>query len=169
MGGAYPTDGSGASETVEASFDETIDLSQVGRLQHLMIGLLDPVFTGTFQTFQFLVTENGATVVNKTFSGIRSATAFLGDDTIDLGSLVGQTGSIDLGFGFDFTAQHVGDSFATELLFGNTSAGSGVPMAPEPATVYLLGLGLATLASLRASILARQAVLKRFRDLRIGA
>jgi hypothetical protein len=112
---------------------ETIDLSQLARLQHLMVGLLDPVFTGTFQTFQFLVTENGATVLDMTFTDPRSAKAFFSDDTIDLGSLAGQTGSIDLGFGFDFTAQHVGDSFSSELLFGNTTAGSGVPTVPEPA------------------------------------
>jgi hypothetical protein len=149
MGAAYPLDGSGLASTLTASFGETIDLSQIARLQHLMIGLLDPVFTGTFQTFQFLVTENGGTVLDKTFTDPGSATAFFADHTLDLGSLVGQTGSIDLGFGFDFTAQHAGDSFSSELLFGNTTAGSGVPTVPEPATVYLLGLGLAALACLR--------------------
>jgi hypothetical protein len=170
MGAAYPTDGSGASETLDASFDETIDLSQVGRLQHLMIGLLDPAFTGTFQSFQFLVNENGATVVDKTFSDPLSAKAFFADDTLDLGSLAGQTGSIDLGFEFDFTAAQRGDSFAAELLFGNTTPGSGsVPTVPEPGTFYLLGLGFAALAGLRAPIAAaKQVVTKRFPDLRIG-
>jgi hypothetical protein len=149
VGAAYPADGSGLASTLSASFDETIDLSTLGHLQHLMIGLLDPVFTRTFQTFQFLVTENGGTVVDQTFTDPTSAAAFFADHTLDLGSLAGQTGTIDLGFAFDFTAQHVGDSFSSELLFGNTTAGSGVPTVPEPATVTLLGLGLAALAGLR--------------------
>jgi hypothetical protein len=139
MGSAYPADGTGVSSTLTGKFSETIDLSQLANLQHLMVGLVNPAFTGAFDTFRFLVTDNGMTAEDKTFTDVSSALAFFTDQTLDLGSLAGMTGDVDLDFEFDFTSQQIDDSFAAELIFGNTTAGSG-PAVPVPAP--LIGFGL---------------------------
>jgi hypothetical protein len=154
MGAAYPADGTGVTSTFTGKFDETIDLSQLANLQHLMIGLVNPTFTGNFDALRFLVTDNGMPADDITFRDISSAMAFFTDQTLDPGSLAGMTGSVDLGFEFDFTSHQIGDSFAAELVFGNTTAGSGPSPGspvPEPATGYLVGIGLAALAGVRAA------------------
>jgi hypothetical protein len=40
------------------------------------------------------------------------------------------TGDVNLDFEFDFTSHQIGDSFAAELLFGNTTVGSGPAAQP---------------------------------------
>jgi hypothetical protein len=153
MGAAYPVDGSGVKSTFTSSFSQTIDLSQFTKLQHRMVGFVDPAFTGTFDTLQFLLIDNGTTLEDKTFTDVTAATAFFADQTLDLGSLVGMTGAVDLGFEFDFTSHQIGDSFVAEMIFGNTTAGSGSAPGspvPEPGTGYLLGFGLAAFAGLCA-------------------
>jgi hypothetical protein len=149
IGSAYPSDGSGIKETFTSTFNQTIDLSQLPNLQHLEIGLVDPTFTGSFDSLHFLMTENGATVVDDTFTSRAQAAAFFGDDTLDLGSLAGVSSDITLGFELDVTSHTIGDSFMAELVGGDTTPGSGISPIPEPRIVYLLAVGLAVLAGLR--------------------
>ena len=152
MGSAYPGDGSGIKTTYTSKFHHTIDLSQLQNLQHLEIGLVDPIFTGGFDSLHFLVSENGLAVADDTFTDPAKAAAFFSDHTLDLGSLAGITGSVTLGFELDFTSHTIGDSFMVQMVAGDTTPGSGTSgtsPVPEPGTASLVGFGLAALTGLR--------------------
>src|SRR5215510_4863427 len=86
MGAAYRRTARGVKSTFTSSFSHTIDLSELANLQHLMVRLVDPAFTGTFDTLQFLLTDNGATIEDKSFTEVSSAIAFFADQTLDLGA-----------------------------------------------------------------------------------
>ncbi|WP_460036180.1 beta strand repeat-containing protein [Methylothermus subterraneus] len=141
LGAAYPTDGAG-SKTFVSEFIQSIDLSSLSDLQYLKIGFVNPTFTGTFDNLRLLITENGTQMVNVNFTDALAASAFLNDQILNLGSLMGMSGILTLDFEFDFTTTSNGSSFATELLFGNTAPGSGPSPVPLPGSFFLFLAGL---------------------------
>ena len=147
IGAAYPVGGD-TTKTFMTGFSESVDLSTIGEKQDLLLGFTDLSLAGLFSDLQIIVTENGKTVANYD----ATSAAGLADQTIDLGSLVGSSGPLTLGFAFDFTASTVGASFSTDLLFGNSTIDSGIPAGvPEPRSPTLLGFGFGALLLYRRS------------------
>lgn len=147
MGAYYPLDGSGVQAGLISTFSQTIDVGSIPFAQDLMIGLVNPTFTNTFDSLRFIVSGFG-TGVDLTFTDAASALSYFNDNTLNLGSLAGLTGSLTLNFEFDYFAHIQGAGFSTQLAFGNTTFGSGPPV-PVPSAVLLLGSGLLGLATYR--------------------
>jgi hypothetical protein len=156
LGAAYPLGGD-SSKTFVMGFTETVDLSTIGKKQDLLLGFTGLGLAGSFSDLQVSVTKNGATAASFDFHDAGSA-AGLADRTIDLGSLAGYEGLMTLGFAFDFTTMSADASFSADLLFGNSTIGSGIHTSvPEPRSLTLLSLGIAALL-LSARLRKRPAV-----------
>ena len=74
--------------------------------------------------------------MDQTFTNSASASAFFTDRTLDLGPIgAGVSGPLDLTLEMDATVEP-GDGFASNVLLGNVTPGSGV--VPEPSGGLLL-------------------------------
>jgi hypothetical protein len=140
LGGIYAPGGSGFATMVTTTLRETMAVGEMppSSRQHLLLSLMDPVFTGSFDSLRFVVQEGASKVVDVTFADVTTAMAYFDDQTLDLGSLAGITGNLDLALQFYFTSHIPGTGYSLELLCGNSTLGSGPPV-PLPGTVWLLG------------------------------
>src|SRR5207237_2699207 len=83
LGGGYSSAGFGLqTQTSEIAF--SVDLTKVGTLDDLLLGLYHPVTTGAgFKSLTFYVFENNAHVVTQTFTTVAAANAFFTDNPLD--------------------------------------------------------------------------------------
>lgn len=142
VGGTLATEA--FSENYDISFSQSIDLSTLPNLKHLVLGLVNPEFAGDTNYLHFLVTENGSSFIDETFTDAAAALAYFTDHVLDLGDFTGQTGNLDLGIEFDFL--NLSSSFSTQLLLGTPGVPSPTPL---PDSLLLLSTGLTGLGLLR--------------------
>jgi hypothetical protein len=139
---------------ITASTAFELDLSSIAIEQNLLVGVLDPVFDGATQvtsaTFEILLEETP--VIVSTVTGEPGGEAALDDRTFDLGALsgidLGDDGLLDVVFRLTVRTVEPNAGFRTDLIFGNSTPGSGEPI-PEPASALLTSIGLALLSAHR--------------------
>jgi hypothetical protein len=159
LGGSYAEDGSGNSQTFSSNVICGIDLSQLGSMQELKVGLLDPEYTGAgFDSLQFLIQREDSIIENQTFTTLTDALNYFDDNVLPFGAIDNSvSGSLDLTFSMQLTSSHVGDSFNMNFLIGNSPTGSmsglfsmnsdsiGIDVipVPEPGTLALFAMAAA--------------------------
>jgi hypothetical protein len=105
----------------------------------LVLALLDVSFLGDFERLTFRISQNGAVLVNETFTEAGAVLAFFDDRVLALGPVQGiRISSLRLDWDLDGAAG--GTTFAASALFG---------VVPEPGTGLLLLPGLIVLAMRR--------------------
>lgn len=142
-----------------ASLDLNLDTSSFTNQQHLLVGLLDPLFgsnnlgVNDTLTFSINLTRAGGNYANiYSFTDLNnaanpnSARSFFDDKTLDLSSwsswVKNSNKSLDIVFGFNLHSQINGTGMIFGLIAGNSTLGSGpvssVPL-PSAAWAFLSG------------------------------
>lgn len=136
-----------------------IDTTSISNSQHVLIGLLDPLFgnnsflngNGDSLTFSYSISGAGANT-SKTYAfnsaNANDAVNFFSDRTLDLGSLSGFVNSnnkyLNLVFNLDLQTNLTGAGLNLGLIAGNSSLGSeSVAAVPLPGSFWLLGSAIA--------------------------
>lgn len=115
----------------------------------LLLGLVDPAFgantSNPFESVTFTVTEDGATLLSRTFTTYAAAQSFFHDQAFDLGSGWRDPGeaSLDLFIQLSVVTDASGQGFYADALIGTASA-----VVPLPGAVWLLGSALGGLGLL---------------------
>ncbi len=129
MGGSNTEGGSSASRTMISSVTYAIDLNALTNpRQDLLVGLLDTHVEGTgFDTLNFEISREGVTVIDESFTVLADAIDYFENRSLNLGSLGVATvsGNLDLLFSFSLTTDDAGAGFYFDLIFGNSTEGSG--------------------------------------------
>ncbi len=133
LGANYASDG-GESDIYTAT--STIDFAYGG---DLVLGLIDDQESGFtngagFESIEFTIAANGATILDKSFTSLADAASFFQDQVIDLGASYGPL--IDLTFGYTLTANGPG-GYGVDFAVGGA--------VPEPSTWAMMAAGFAWL------------------------
>ncbi|MCB1699366.1 MAG: choice-of-anchor D domain-containing protein, partial [Halioglobus sp.] len=142
LGGSYSADGSGATRTYTSSADFDVDTTLLSSgTQNLLVGLMNPVTTGTpFDDPDFAVrfrifgdNNTSTPLVDQTFTDQASFDAFFSGNTLDLGATVTGDTDRDLKFQLDVTANdNPGAGVAVDYVVGNsTITQRAVPYLPN--------------------------------------
>lgn len=135
-----------ASSTATAEF--VLDVTQLESSQRLLVGLLEPgVVAGEFDSLHLQVNVGGGLPeVDQTFSELSAALDFFTGNVIDLGELsllTLQSGALNVTFRLDLAGgNQMVNRFAAELIFGNSTIGSGIVPVPPAAVLFLSACGL---------------------------
>jgi hypothetical protein len=128
MGGSY-SEGGASNRIYTSSVNYAIDLGALTNpRQNLLVGLLDTRVEGTgFDSLNFQITRENVAVVNETFTDVTEAVEYFNNATLDLGSNApaNVSGNLDLVFSLSLTTNDAGAGFYFDLLFGNSTLGSG--------------------------------------------
>jgi hypothetical protein len=132
MGGSNTEGAPATNQTFMSSVTYAIDLSQLTNArQDLLVGFLGTNQEGTgFDSMNFQISREGATVVSKTFTSPADAlNYFTTTGTLDLGSngIGNVVGNLDLVFTTTLTTNKAGAGFYFDMVFGNSTLGSGRP------------------------------------------
>jgi hypothetical protein len=123
----------------------SVDISGISNPQHLVVGLLDPIFTDSgFDSLEFSILGQGNMLFDQTFS-FSEAQSFFDDHVIDLGSLSDIVGSgLNLNLAFNFSLEGANNSgFDFNFIFADPSP------TPIPGAVWLFGSGLIGIIAFR--------------------
>jgi hypothetical protein len=134
LGANYAPDAAGQSHTYSAT--ATFDFGYGG---DVMLGLIDSQqagFTGGagFESAEFTVSENGATILDRSFMSLAAADSFFQDNVINLGSFSGP--GVDLTFGYNLVTDGPG-GYGVDFAVGGA--------VPEPSTWAMMLIGFAGL------------------------
>ena len=119
-----------------ALFSSLIDLSLAtseASTGNLLVGFLDPFSTGNgFDELRFLMSVNGQTVAEQTFTDLALALAFFDDSVIDIdSSTLGGGEILNLRFELNVLLSSANDGFNLNFLAGTAAV-------PAPAGIWLL-------------------------------
>ena len=134
LGANYASDGGGESDTYTAT--STMDFVYGG---DLVLGLIEDQQSGFtdgagFESIEFTVSADGATILDKTFTSLGAADSFFDDQVIKLGSSYGP--AVDLMFTYTLTADGPG-GYGLDFVVGGA--------VPEPSTWAMMLVGFAGL------------------------
>ena len=106
LGANYAPDGGGESDVYTAT--STIEFVYGGDLALGLIGDQQSGFTGGagFELIEFIISDDGTTILDKTFASLAAADSFFDDQVINLGSSYGP--GVDLTFAYTLTADGPG-------------------------------------------------------------
>ena len=126
VGGRHSSLAAGA-ETVTASFNLTVDLSQLAVREHLILGFFGgKSFGATGVTGVTLtITANGSSVVSETFSTAAAAVTYFTNHAVDVGSLTAPaygSGTLNLTATLTVTTKAAGSGFYGNILIGDPPA-----------------------------------------------
>jgi len=98
----------------------------------IYLGLLNPTTTsGGFDSLTFTITEDGTTVVSRSFASSAAANGYFTDNVLTLGA------ATDLALNLEINSSNLGDGYSL-----NFEAAA----VPEPSTTALVGVGILLLA-----------------------
>ena len=132
LAGSNSDNGSGAARIYSSRIEFDVDTALVTDGDDLIVGLLDPVGSGDFDTLRFRILREGATVLDQSFGDFAAALAYFGDHALDFGALnagLSGDGILDLDFLLDYTTGELGAGFAFDFIAGN---GTAQIVAPPP-------------------------------------
>ena len=133
LGANYASDGESLAYSAAATFD-------FGYRGEVLLGLIGDQQSGSgFQSLEFYVQANGATIQDWSFTDLSSANGFFQNHVIDLGWYSGPT--VDMTVGYNLIANGSG-GFGFDFAVGDPPGASAVP---EPATWAMLLIGFAGL------------------------
>jgi hypothetical protein len=110
-----------------------------------------------FDSLDFQITVNGSlkfdfNSLNAPYGDpVSFAQKYFNDELLNLGTIVPDSGTLDIGFTYDLTESGISDGFGIEAIVGMTT--------PEPSTIVLVGIAGVLLA---ARWLARNDARQRF-------
>jgi len=139
-------DGSIDFDSFSNSVRLSMDMSQLATQQDLILGFMNPVFTGNgFDSMSLQIYQESDLIIDQIFSDVFSADSFFNDQTFNSGGWSqGLVGALDLTILVDFDITSTGDSFYFDMTYGNSTTGSGV--VPIPAAVWLFASGILVLS-----------------------
>jgi hypothetical protein len=145
LGGKRTTgpSGAGTSEQYHTAATYNLDLTNVPNKLFLVVGLLDPVTSGSgFSSLHFRMnTGSNVTLIDQTFINVSDATTYFDDHPINLGFITDFGNNLTLNFLMDVTSNQDNSGFSTDLVFGNA--------VPEPCVAPLVSLASAALSRRR--------------------
>ncbi len=135
-------DSSNIGNRFSNNIDLSLDMSELSTQQELLLGFMNPVFTGNgFDLMTFQIFQENTLVFDMAFSSVLVAESFFTDQMLNLGDWTqGLEGDLDLAFSINFDISQIGDGFYFDTIYGNSTIGSGV--VPIPAAVWLFSSGL---------------------------
>lgn len=120
------------TETIHTSVDVVFDTKTLGDSGNLLLGLLNPLYSGQgFDSLDFRVSIDGAPVETQTFTALSAALAYFDDHVIDLGPWVPADDELRLRIELDAFFAHDGERFVVTYSAANASP------VPLPATSLL--------------------------------
>jgi hypothetical protein len=108
-----------SASTLTSQDEVDIDVAggEVPTGAHLALGLLNTTtIDPSFESLEFLLTDSGATIVNKTFNSLASAQAYFDDQLIDLGPILSAS---SIHVEFDITTDGQGQGLNSEFVLGS--------------------------------------------------
>ena len=105
-------------QTITSELNFTVDLTKVGSLDDLLLGLYSPTSTaGGFQTLNFDVYANGTHSLGQSFTSVSAANTYSTDHALDLGALSG--GSLNLDIRLSESVKTAGSGYHFDLIAGD--------------------------------------------------
>jgi hypothetical protein len=142
QGGGYAGQANGQNALATSIADLSLNITQISNKQFLLLGMLDPVVTGSgFDTLRFRVNREGVLVVDQTFITVASAMSYFHDKVLQISDWttgVSLDNILDLQFTLDVASTKAGSAFSTDFLVGNAT----IAAIPEPSTYVLFAFGL---------------------------
>lgn len=126
LGGSAPAGGTAAPQTYTARTSLGLDVSSLSGPHDLLLGLHDPLKTGSaLDSVELTLKTEGNVVSDTLLRDVNSALNYFGDRVIDLGAAGGAASPVNLDFSFILTAHNPEDGLLANFVLGTVASAAG--------------------------------------------